>query len=299
VGAVALSKALNMSLPFGVKVLIIADAGGGKTHSLRTLLAAGIQPFVLATEPGVRSLAPCENTHCNVCAKTRDYGPDAIPWAYVAMNTGGIDLLIKQAADVNTKSQKMLCNIEDGMRKDYNQFGEVLQLTKNFVDHTGRSWGSPMEWNTDRAFVLDAATELANMAMAMYVGKRPVYDKPDYLVAQRMTYNYLHLITNSLRCHAVVLGHPDPQFNEAVGTVRITMQSVGNKLSPQLPRKFDDVIIAKRVGTNFTWSTAEVNAEGKGRNLPIKADMPQDFVPLIEGWKRAGGVIEPTPVETR
>lgn len=282
-----------MSLP-GVKFLDIGDAGSGKTHALRTLLANGIQPLVLATEPGIRSLSLCDNPGCNVCKLTRDLGNDVIPWNYVAMNAGGIDLLIKQAADVNTKSLKMLCNIEDGQRKDYNQFGEVLLLTKRFVDHTGKDWGEPVKWNTDRAFVLDAATELSNMAMSMYVGKRPVYDKPDYQVAQKMVYNYIHLLTNSLRCHVVVLGHPDPQFNEAIGAVKLTMQSVGQKLSPQLPRKFDDVVISKRVGTNFTWSTAEINAEGKGRNLPIKADMPQDYTQVIEAWKRAGGKVEVT-----
>lgn len=282
-----------MSLP-GFKTLIIADAGAGKTHSIRGLLAYGIQPFVLATEPGMRSLAPCENPGCYVCKATKEYGPESLPWAYVDSTAGDIDTLIKQATDVNTKTLKMLCNIEDNQRKDYNQFGQVLGLTKEFVDHTGKSWGKVSDWNTDRAFVLDAATELGYMAMNMYVGRRPVYDKPDYQVAQKMVYNYIQFITNSLRCHVIVLGHPDKQFNEAAGVMTMTLQSVGQKLSPQLPRKFDDVIIAKRVGDKFTWSTAEMNAEGKGRNLPIRVDMAQDFGLIVKGWQKAGGKIEPT-----
>jgi AAA domain-containing protein len=285
-----------MSLP-GFKEMIIADAGAGKTHVIRTLLAYGITPYVLATEPGTRSLELCENPGCNVCQKTQEFPQGSIPWAYVDSSAADIDLLIKQADDVNTKTLKMLCNIEDNQRKGYNQFGQVLRLTKEFVDHKGVSHGSPSQWNTDRAFVLDAVTELGYMAMNMYVGRRPVYDKPDYQVAQRMVYNYLHLLTNSLRCHVIVLGHLDKQFNEASGVTTQTVQSVGQKLSPQLPRKFDDVIVAKRVGDKYTWSTAELNSEGKGRNLPTKAGMPQDFGLVVEGWKRAGGVIEPTIIE--
>jgi hypothetical protein len=198
---------------------------------------------------------------------------------------------------VNTKNLKMLCNIEDGQRRDYNQFGEVLKLTKRFIDHKGVDHGDPTTWNTDRAFVLDAVTELANMAMAMYVGKRPVYDKPDYQVAQRMVYNYIHLLTNTFRCHVIILSHPDPIFNEAIGATKLMMQTIGNKLSPQLPRKFDDVIVAKRIGTDYRWSTAELNAEGKGRNLPTKADLTPDFGQVVEAWKRGGGVIEPTVLQ--
>ena len=157
---------------------------------------------------------------------------------------------------------------------------------------------SLLSWAQDAmdfiAIVLDASTELGYMAMNMYVGRRPVYDKPDYQVAQKMVYNYLHLITNSLRCHVIVLGHPDKQFNEASGVTTMTMQSVGQKLSPQLPRKFDDVIMALKNGDKFTWSTAELNSEGKGRNLPIKAGMPQDFGLVVAGWQKAGGKIEAT-----
>lgn len=282
-----------MSLP-GFKELVVGDAGNGKTHVIRTLLSHSILPLVLATEPGMRALSLCETPGCSICASTEQFGPDAIPWAYVDSTAGDIDTLIKQANDVNTKTLKMLCNIEDNQRRDYNQFGQVLQLTKEFVDHTGKSWGLVSKWNTDRAFVLDAATELGYMAMNMYVGRRPVYDKPDYQVAQRMVYNYLHLVTNSLRCHVVILGHPDKQYNEAAGVTTTTLQSVGQKLSPQLPRKFDDVIIAKRVGDKYSWSTAELNSEGKGRNLPVKAGMTPDFGQVVAGWKRAGGKIEAT-----
>lgn len=279
----------------GFKELLIGDGGVGKTHVLRTLLAHGIQPYVLATEPGMRALAPCENTNCAICATTRTTVPaGSIPYRYVEYNVGGIDLLIKQAGDVNTKNQSQLAKIEDGQRKDYFQFGDVLQLTKRFVDSDGVDHGLVSEWNTDRAFVLDSSTELANMAMAMYVGRRPVYDKPDYQVAQRMVYNYIHLLTNSFKCHVIVLGHPDKVFNEAVGVTSMTLQTVGQKLSPQLPRKFDDVIIAKRNGDKFEWSTAEFNSEGKGRNLPTKTGLKPDFGQVVEAWKRGGGKIEKT-----
>ena len=39
--------------PRGFKVLLLGETGSGKTYSLRTLLDAGLEVFVIATEPGL------------------------------------------------------------------------------------------------------------------------------------------------------------------------------------------------------------------------------------------------------
>lgn len=281
-----------MNLP-GFKTLGIGDAGSGKTHAVRTLLRHGIQPLVLATEPGMRALSPCDNLACAICRDTRALPP--IPWAYVPGSTANPEILIQQAEAINTRDLGALCKIIDPNRKDYDQFVQVLKLAmRDFVDFSGKSWGPVQKWGTDRCLVLDSGTELGFMAMNMFCGKRPAYDRPDYQIAQRAIYNFVQFLTAQVRCHVYFTWHPEREYNDATGGVRLTVSTVGQKLAPQLPRMFDDVFIAKRNGDKFEWSTAEVLSEGKGRNLPIKAGITPDFGQIVESWKRAGGKIEPT-----
>src|SRR5258708_38749125 len=40
----------------GPKILLMGEGGNGKTHSIRTLVDAGIKPFVIALEPGFEVL---------------------------------------------------------------------------------------------------------------------------------------------------------------------------------------------------------------------------------------------------
>lgn len=36
-------------------IMLVGATGTGKTHCLRTLLDAGITPFIISTEPGIES----------------------------------------------------------------------------------------------------------------------------------------------------------------------------------------------------------------------------------------------------
>lgn len=282
---------MTQALP-GVKELIISESGCGKTHVVRTLLRAGIQPLVLATEPGMRALAPCDNMACAICKDTRDAPP--IPWAYVSPAPGDIDVLIKQADLINTRDLKFLCNINDTDRKAYNQFGDVLRLCRDFVDNTGKSWGPIAKWNTDRALVLDSWSGLGPMAMNMFCGKRPAYDKSDYQVAQRALFNFYQLLFCGIRCHVIINGHVERGFTESGTGLKLTINTVGQKLAPDLPPLADDMIYADRNGDKFTWNTAIPNVITKARNLPLKDGIVPGYEQVIASWKRAGGKIEPT-----
>lgn len=279
---------MTQALP-GFKTLLIGEAGAGKTHVTRTLLATGIQPLVLSTEPGMRALARCETANCSIC-KTVPADAPAIPWAYVSPMPGDITTLLRQAELINTRDQKFLCNINDGDRKLYNQYWQVLKLIENYVDNTGKSWGPVAGWNTDRALIFDGLGALGDMAMNSFVGKRPLYDKSDYQVAQIAVKNLIILLTCQFRCHVVVIGHVDRGENE-LGSGRITVSTVGRKLAPELPKWFDDMPHAEKNGDKFTWSTARPSAVCKNRNLPLNAALAPDFRQIVEAWQRAGGVI--------
>lgn len=284
----------QQSLP-GFKTLLFGDSGDGKTHVIRTLLRSGIQPLVLATEPGMRALARCDNPTCPVCKSVpADAGP--IPWAYVPPSSGDIATLIQQSEWVNTRDQKFLCAINDTTRsKTYNQFTEVLKHIERFVDSGGKDWGPVPSWNTDRALVLDGLTSLGDMAMDLFCGRRPLYDKPDYMIAQRSIKSLIVYLTCQVRCHVIVIAHLDAG-EDSMGRPKGTVLTVGRKLSPDLPRLFDDMPLAYREADKFRWSTSKFGMTSKGRNLPIKDAMDPDFGPIVESWKRAGGSIQKTEV---
>lgn len=284
---------MTTQLP-GFKTLLFGDSGDGKTHVVRSLLRAGVQPIVQATEPGMRALAACDNPACSVC-KGVPAGA-TIPWNYIAPNGGDLDVLKQQVEWIGTRDQKFLCNINDTNRaKSFTQYATLVKNLENFVDSEGKSWGPVHSWGTDRAYVLDGLTEVGTFAMDLFVGRRPLYDKSDYQVAQRIVLNTVKLLIG-LRCHVIILAHLDAG-EDVLGRPKSTVLSVGKKLAPELPRLFDDMPFAYREGDKFFWSTAKFGITSKGRNLPIKDAMNPDFGAIVESWKRAGGQITPTEVK--
>jgi hypothetical protein len=284
------------SLP-GFKELLVGDSGTGKTHAVRSLLGTGVQPILLATEPGFRSLAPCDNPACSICGPLNSENRKAppIPYAYIAPNGGSIDIQIEMANNIATKNQSQLANISDSKRKDdFAQFVRVLEWLKTPVDMKGVTYGPVTSWANDRCLVLDGVSSLGDMAMDLFAGRRPLYDKPDYQVAQRAIKQLMVFLTMQVSCPVIVIAHVGRGEDSLEGRNKITVNTVGQKLAPELPRMFDDMIHAEREGTNFTWSTATSGAIAKGRNIPIKAGMRPDFGVIVTSWKKAGGMIVPS-----
>ena len=274
----------------GFKVFLVGESGNGKTHVTRTLLGTGIQPFLLALEPGMRSLAPCDTPSCLVCKDTRD--EPAIPWAYIPP-CSDLDTLVTQARDINTKDLKALCNMPTGDRRKYNQYGQMLELLRDFKDSTGKSWGNVGTWNTDRCLVLDGLSSLNTMAVDMFVGRRPALDKPDYGIGQKAILSLVTLLTCQFHCHFVLIAHPERGQDE-VGLSKITANALGRALAPELPRLFDDMPFADSQGTKFTWDTAAPGRVSKCRNLPLQSGMLPSYRPIVASWLKAGGRMEPT-----
>ena len=71
----------------GTNTLLMGAPGTGKTHSIRTLVDAGLEVFVLFTEPGMEVLG--------------DTDPDKVHWHYVPPADVGFDTFIKNAKAVN------------------------------------------------------------------------------------------------------------------------------------------------------------------------------------------------------
>lgn len=259
--------------------MLLGDSGTGKTFSLRSLVAKGITPFIIFTEPGqeVVSDIPAEKLH----------------WRYLPPATQDWADMLDMSTKVNTFSFESLTKMTDSNRKHYDQFLDLLRALQNFTcERTGEQFGDVSTWGTDRAIVIDSLSGINLMAMALVVGGKPVRDQKDWGLAQNTISTLLHKLCMDTRCMFVLTAHPERETDEVMGSSKVMVSTLGRKLAPILPRFFSDVVMADREGTKFTWSTAKTGAALKARNLPVADNLAPTFDALLAKWQQQGGVVE-------
>lgn len=264
----------------GPKILLMGDSGTGKTESIKTLIKAGITPFLIATEQNclqtLKSL-PKDSFHYKFIPPTAEHG-----WSK----------LLDMASKINQLSYENLTKVVDPFKQAHNKFLDILVTCNNFIaDDNGSSYGDVSTWNTDRALVFDSLSGLSDMAMALVVGNKPVRSMPDWGVSQNAIKMLLSPLTSSLRCTFVLISHIDREKDEITGGTSITAKTLGQKLGPDLPRMFSDVIRTRRDANKFSWDTADTQATVVGRHIPIASNLEPSFVPLIANWQKLGGKI--------
>lgn len=264
----------------GPKVLLMGGSGTGKTHAIRTLIPAGITPFVIFTEPGMEVLEDCKcpNLH----------------WNYIAPMTSGWLILERNARLINQLDFASITSMIDSDRQKYTQYLEVLNLCNNYkCSRCGKEFGDVGQWGTDKALVIDSLTGLNTMVMNLTVGGKPVKSMGEWQIAQNTLKRFLDTLTTQTHCTLVMTGHIEREPDEITGGVQLMISTLGKKLAPIIPIYFSDVIQTKQAKGSFEWSTDGYNIEVKGRNVPIRSDLICSFEPLIASWKNRGGVIAP------
>lgn len=260
--------------------MLMGPSGTGKTTSLKTLIDCGITPYVIFTEPGMEVLG--------------DLPLDKVHWHHVKAADQSWAELIDFANKVNQFTFEALTKIGGVNKAGHQQIQDILKACNRFVcDRTGEDFGDVSTWNTDRCLVVDSLTGLSSMAMGLVVGNKPVRSLPDWGVAQ----NALEFILgklNSLHCSFVLIAHIERETDEVLGGIKLMPSTLGRKLAPKIPLPMSDVILTVRNGTTWTWSTANPQADLKTRNLAIAENLPPSFKPLIESWKKHGGLVCPT-----
>lgn len=255
----------------------MGPSGSGKTHSLRTLVDAGITPFVIFTEPGMEVLG--------------DIPADKIHWKYIPPVSSSFDVMLDMMKKVNTLSFESLTKVLDPNRSKYNQLLEVIAACNEFkCDRTGDTFGSVDNWGSDRCLVIDSLTGINKMAMSLVVGGRPTKSMADWGLAQDMIRKLIDHLTTVPACMFVLIAHVARERDEITGGTYVTINTLGQKLAPEIPVFFSDVILSERRGSEFTWSTAAPQTDTKTRNLVIGEKLPPSFVPLINQWKTRGGL---------
>jgi hypothetical protein len=263
----------------GVNVMLMGASGSGKTTSIKTLIAQGITPFCIFTEPGFEVLG--------------DIPSDKLKWHYIKPADQSWSSMIDAATKVNTLSLESLSKMTDSNKRDYNQFVDLLTSLNAFVDdRTGEAFGDCTQWGTNRALVIDTMSGINIMAMNLVVGGKPVKSMSDWGIAMDTIERLIQKLCIDTRCHFVLMTHIEREMDEAGGGSKIMAATLGKKLAPKLPRFFSDVILAQKEGAKYTWSTAALGTDLKARNLPDRDGLQPDFGQIIESWKRRGGIIE-------
>ena len=178
----------------GFNTLLVGATGTGKTYSIRSLIDAGITPFVLFTEPGMVTLG--------------DIKCDKLHWKYIPPASPTWDMMQDSASKINTLSLEGLAKLGGINKQGYGQFREVLGTLANFkCDRCGESFGDVTTWGPDRAIVIDSLSGLSIMAMDLVVGSKPVKSMADWGISVDNLERLLNKICADTRCHFILTAH--------------------------------------------------------------------------------------------
>jgi len=260
----------------GLNILLLGESGSGKTYSLRTLVDAGLELFVLQTEPGGTVL--------------EDLPSDKYHSHYIAPATPSWSAMKDSVTKINTLSLKSLAGLEGINKREYAQFSEVIDSCGNFkCDRCGKEFGDISTWDSSRVFVVDSLSGLNIMAMDLVVGSKPIKSMADWGMAMDNLGRLINKWCADTKCHFVLTAHLEPERDETTGRIVNMPSTLGRKLAPIIPRFFDNCINTIRDGTSFRWSTATANTALKARDLPIDDNLVPSFVPIIENWRAKYG----------
>ena len=269
-------------------VLLQGASGAGKTSSLVTLLQAGLEVFVIGTEPGfVDSLIDrCRELKIPL---------DKLHWMSVLPATDGWDALDEMVTKIGSLDFEGISKIK-GIGKDKTRVPaqRFLMALKDFhCERTGVSFGSFTSWDADRVLVIDSLSGLSTIAWYLTVGNKPTGAPGEWNIAMNFIEALLMKINSDRKCYFVLTAHVEKEMDEISGVQRVMTSTLGRKLAPKIPRFFSEVVYAQRGGTPpFRWSTIDASADLKNRVLPVSNTLLPSFVPVVEGHRNRLKLIE-------
>jgi len=258
--------------------ILEGPSGTGKTRSLRTAVPhvdnllcltteTGFEHVLFKDDGGIGETPPRSKVHWHY------HPPARISWA---------DLKIAGTL-INTNTVEALQSMKGGVNKyQYTQFLEMLDVLGNFTcDCCNKSWGSADDWDESIFLAVDGLSGLSSMSMDLATGAKPVKTQPDWGVAMDNLERFVGKLAFDTHCHVGLISHVDRERDEVTGGTWLTLKTLGVKLAPKLVPMWDEVIMAKRDGTEFLWSTAEPNADLKTRFMPLDGKLPPDWGLLL------------------
>lgn len=235
-----------------VKLLVIADSGGGKTGALASLAKAGYNLWIIDTDNNLGILR------------------DLLKNDPAALERVNFETCVDKLKSVNGVITP------DGLPK---AFARVSELLTNWPGK------GPLEkWTAKDILVLDTLTTLgkASLRYVMSMVNRDPPQIQDWGTAMERLERILQmLVTPAANCHVIVNSHVDyAESAEGSGIVKGFPMSLGSKLSPRVPIYFENFIYLKSSGSGKD-RKREFHTKGdmviEGKSLPsIPATLPQD-----------------------
>lgn len=283
--------------------LLAGPSGSGKTSALATQLLYGLRVFVVVTEPdGVASLLD---------AAERLKAPiDMLHWCYTPPRGAGWMELEDMYTRVNTQDQKGLADTKDMGKSAFRDAGKrFLNAFKNFhCDRTDQDFGDFTAWGDNCSMNVDSLTGWSIIAWGLTVGYKPTANPGEWGIAQNVIANHLNKINADRQCFFNLTCHVEKEIDEMTGVKRVMVSTIGAKLAPKIPPFFSEFVRCSRIldpksgSARFSWATVSTDMDLKNRALPISADLPADFGPIIDAYRRRqrlagnlGGSNQPTP----
>lgn len=272
-------KILDPTYP-GFNIMLMGPSGTGKTYSIKSLAATGLETFALFLEPGLETLI-------GSYADNNEPIPDNLHWHYIQPKTQGFDQLKKSADEIGKFDLAGLARMKDMNRSKNNQMTELYTILNDFSDQrTKKNFGSVDSWTNGCVLVIDSLSALNRIAMEMVIGTKAVKDMSDWGIAQQALMNLLHKITSGCICHFVLIAHVERETDQILGGVKLMPAALGKAITSQIAQPFSDVILTVREGDKFFWDTANAQADVKTRNLPIASKIPADFEQIYTKWEK-------------
>lgn len=275
-------------------VLLMGPTGCGKTYSISTLAEAGLEVFVIVTEPtGVDTLLDVW------AAKKLDIG--LLHYSSITPAAAGWGALKDMGTRINNMSYKDLSELKSGIGKEHmKQYPKLLQQCENFqCQRTGDFYGDVTTWGANRALVFDSLSGVSLIMLQHTVGFKPSPHQGEWGIAMSAVEMLLLKLSSDCNCFFVLTGHIEKEPDEITGMARVSVSTLGRKLAPKIPRFFSEVVRARKDGSGkFFWATQDSEADLKNRALPSSANLEPSFKPIVEAYRRRVAAISPAPTPT-
>lgn len=274
--------------------LLLGPAGSGKTTSLATFAAKGIEVFVVVTEPtGVDSLLDAwDRLRLDI---------NLLHFAVVPPMAGSWRALKEMGVRINALTYKDLSELKSGIGKEtMKQYPLLLDNLENFHDaRSGAHFGDVTSWGADRCLAVDSLSGLSLITLQHTVGLKPSPHQGEWGIAMSATEQLILKLSSDCQCFFVLTAHIEKEPDEITGMAKISVSTLGRKLAPKIPRFFSEVIRSRKDLKGFRWSTLDSEADLKNRALASSNDLPADFGPIIDAYQRRirnAGHVAPTAV---
>lgn len=262
--------------PSAPSMLIYGRPGAGKTRLISTLADAGLDVFVVVTEPnGTDSLidairaVPARGPHIF----WTEVAPKAQSW-------GQFDAMVKTIGDL---SYAAIADLKGGVGKEHRgAFERLILCFKNFIDdRSGRSFGDVTTWGSDRALVIDSLSGLNKLAREQTVGAKPSMHQGEWGIAMELEGALIYKLCMEVRAFFLLIAHADRVADELTGATELSVAALGNKLAPQLVKYFSEVLFMKQEKGQYVLSSAEAGSWTKSRTFGPSDKIPPSLEPIV------------------